>query len=109
MVESAGRLYASGAGVSTRGVTARLNVRVIPGASRNKIAGWIGGAVKIRVQAPAEKGKANVAVISVLADFLDIPAKRLSICAGHASQNKVVEVQGVSDADLISRLSALVI
>jgi hypothetical protein len=90
-------------------MTAHLNVRVIPGASRNKVAGWIGGAVKIRVQAPPEKGKANAAVISLLADFLDIPAKHLSICAGHASQNKVVEVQGVSDAELISRISALLI
>ena len=89
-------------------MTARLNVKVIPGASRNKIAGWIGDAVKIRVQAPPEKGKANAAVIALLAHFLDIPAKQLSICAGHTSQNKVVEVQGVSDAELISRLSALV-
>jgi uncharacterized protein (TIGR00251 family) len=89
-------------------MTAYLNVKVIPGASRNKIAGWIGDAVKIRVQAPPEKGKANAAVIALLADFLDIPAKQLSICAGHTSQNKVVEVQGVSDAELISRLSALV-
>lgn len=88
-------------------MTARLNVKVIPGASRNKIAGWIGDALKIRVQAPPEKGKANAAVISLLADFLDIPAKHLSICAGHASQNKVVEVQGLSDAELISKLSAL--
>lgn len=89
-------------------MSAYLNVKVIPGASRNKIAGWIGDAVKIRVQAPPEKGKANAAVIALLADFLDIPAKQLSICAGHTSQNKVVEVQGVSDAELISRLSALV-
>ena len=86
---------------------ARLDVRVIPGASQNRIAGWIGEVVKIRVQAPPEKGKANAAVISLLADFLNIPAKRLSICAGHASQNKIVEVQGVSDAELISKLSAL--
>jgi len=88
-------------------MTARLNVKVIPGASRNKIAGWIGDALKIRVQAPPEKGKANAAVISLLADFLDIPAKHLSICVGHGSQNKVVEVQGLSDAELISKLSAL--
>ena len=88
-------------------MTARFNVKVIPGASRNKIAGWIGDAVKIRVQAPPEKGKANAAVISLLADLLEIPAKRISICAGHASQNKVVEVQGVSDAELIAKLSAL--
>jgi uncharacterized protein len=88
-------------------MTAHLKVKVIPGAAQNKIAGWLGDAVKIRVQAPPEKGKANAAVISLLADFLDIPAKQLSICAGHASQHKVVEIQGITAAELISRLSAL--
>lgn len=88
-------------------MNSHLSVKVVPGASQNKIAGWIGDAVKIRVQAPPEKGKANAAVISLLADFLNIPAKHLSICAGHASQNKVVEVQGVSDAELINKLSRL--
>ena len=88
-------------------MNSHLRVKVIPGASQNKIAGWIGDAVKLRVQAPPEEGKANAAVISLLADFLNIPAKHLSICAGHASQNKVVEVQGVSDAELINKLSRL--
>jgi uncharacterized protein len=88
-------------------MNSQLSVKVIPGASQNKIAGWIGDALKIRVQAPPEKGKANAAVISLLADFLNIPEKRLSICAGHGSQNKVVEVQGVSDAELINKLSGL--
>jgi uncharacterized protein len=93
--------------LSNRRTSSHLNVKVIPGAAQNKIAGWIGDAVKIRVQAPPEKGKANVAVISLLADFLEIPAKHLSICAGHASQNKIVEVQGVSDAELTNKLAAL--
>lgn len=89
------------------GSHAYLRVKVIPGATQNKIAGWLGDAVKIRVQAPAEKGKANAAVISLLADFLDVPPKRLSICAGHASQNKVVEVQELSAAELLKKLAGL--
>lgn len=88
-------------------MNSHLNVKVIAGASENQIAGWIGDAVKIRVQAPPEKGRANDAVISMLADFLNVPAKHLSICAGHSSPNKVVEVQGVSDAELINKLSVL--
>ena len=93
--------------VQGQGMKSHLSVKVIPGASQNKIAGWIGDAIKIRVQAPPEKGKANAAVISLLADFLDVPANQLSICAGHTSQNKVVEVQGISDAELIHKLAGL--
>ncbi len=91
--------------MSIRGTHSQLRVKIIPGSTQNKIVGWLGDAVKIRVQAPPEKGKANAAVISLLADFLDIPARQLSICAGHASPNKVVEVQGVSAAELTSKLA----
>ncbi len=89
-------------------MTSHLHVKVIPGASQNKISGWIGEALKIRVRAPPEAGKANAAVIALLSEFLDVPARHLHISAGHASQNKVVEVQGVSDLELISKLSRLV-
>jgi len=95
------------ADLSIRGTHSQLRVKVIPGATQNKIAGWLGDAVKIRVQAPPEKGKANAAVISVLAEFLDVPAKQLSICAGHTSQYKVVAVQGLSAAELAGRLAGL--
>lgn len=85
----------------------RLRVKVVPGASQSKIAGLLGEVVKIRVQAPPEKGKANGAVLKILAEFLEVPVKQLSICTGHTSQNKVVEVQGVSDAELTIKLSQL--
>jgi uncharacterized protein len=85
----------------------RLTVKVVPGASRSKIAGLLGGALKVRVQAPPEKGKANAAVLALLADFLGVPEKHLRIHAGPASSNKVVEVQGLSDEDLGRKLSKL--
>lgn len=86
-------------------MTARLTVKVIPGASQTKIAGLLGDALKIRVQAQPEKGKANTAVLEILAVFLGVSVHQLTICTGHTSQIKVVEIEGVSDAELARKLS----
>jgi uncharacterized protein (TIGR00251 family) len=85
----------------------RLTIKVIPGASQTKIAGLLGDTVKIRVQAPPEKGKANIAVIDILAKFLGVPAHQITLCSGATSQNKVVEIQGLSSEELASKLSTL--
>lgn len=42
----------------------RLAVKVVPGSSRDQIVGRLGDALKIKVTAPAEKGKANTAVVT---------------------------------------------
>lgn len=64
----------------------------------------LGDALKVRVKAPPEKGRANAAVLKLVAEFLDLPANRLSICAGHASSTKIVEIQGISDDELSRKL-----
>jgi uncharacterized protein len=86
-------------------MTARLTIKVVPGASQTKIAGWLGDALKIRVQAQPEKGKANIAVLEILAKFLGVATRQLTICSGHSSQTKVVEVEGISAAELARKLS----
>ena len=100
-------LQALGGFTTNLGMKSRLSVKVVPGASQSKIAGLLGDSVKIRVQAPPEKGKANEAVLSLLAKFLGVSVNQLSICTGHTSANKVIEVQGVSDAELTTKLSQL--
>ena len=73
-----------------------LRLRVVPGAHRAGIVGRHGDAWKIRVAAAPEAGKANDAVIDLLARTLDIPSRDLELTAGGASRSKVVAVQGLT-------------
>lgn len=90
---------------SSRGRAIQLQIKVVPGSSRDGVAGWLGEALKIRVRAPAERGKANAAVLATLAAALGVPRESVSIVAGRASARKVVEISGLSDAEVRQRLS----
>jgi len=72
-------------------------VKVVPGSSRDQIVGWLGDALKIKVTAPPEKGKANERVVELLAGALGIDAADVAIVAGHASPSKVVAIAGLDD------------
>jgi len=77
--------------VSVAGGT-RLRLRVKPGARKTAIVGVHGGALKVAVAAAPEKGKANRAVVKLLAEVLDLPASAVTIAAGETSQDKVAEI-----------------
>jgi len=87
--------------------TARITVKVSPGASQDKIAGWLGDILKIRVHAQPDKGKANLAVTELLAASLDIPSRNVSVCAGYKSRTKVIEIAELTDAELREKLVVL--
>lgn len=69
----------------------RLQVKVVPGAGRAGVSGWMGDRLKIRVTAPPEKGKANGAVVDLLAETLGVPRARVRIVSGASSPLKTVE------------------
>lgn len=73
----------------------RIPVKVVPGASRDGISGWLGDSLKLRVTAPPEGGKANKAVIQLLSAALDVPRSSVSIVSGTSSARKIVEVPGL--------------
>lgn len=75
----------------------RLNVKVVPGSSRDQIVGWLGDALKIKEAAPPEQGKANGAVVELLAKRLGIGTGDITIESGHASPSKVVAITGMDD------------
>lgn len=76
----------------------RLSLKVVPGSSRDEIIGWLGDSLKVKVKAPPEKGRANKAVIALLADRLGIDALSIAMVSGHGSPAKVVDVEGMDAA-----------
>lgn len=82
----------------------KLSLKVVPGASRSGIAGWLGDSLKVRVTAPAESGKANAAVIEVLSETLNIPKNFIEIVVGGASPRKVVEIDGLTETEINEKL-----
>jgi uncharacterized protein (TIGR00251 family) len=83
----------------------RLRVRVSPGARRGGVAGRVGDVWKLRVTAPAEGGRANDAVVHLLADTVDVPRRRVTLVSGHTAREKVVELQGVEAAEAERKLA----
>lgn len=71
-----------------------LKLRVKPGAKRNALLGRHGEALKLSVTAPPDKGKANRAVIELLAEALDLPASAIEIVGGAGSRDKTVRIEG---------------
>lgn len=69
-----------------------LRVKAVPGASRSEIVGILGARLKIRIAAPSEHGKANQALLLLIADWLG--TKNIDLIAGRASAEKTVRVIG---------------
>jgi uncharacterized protein (TIGR00251 family) len=81
-------------------------VKVVPGASRDKIAGEYDGGLKVTVARPPQDGAANIAVIALLAKQLGISKDQIQITRGHTNPRKTVQVTGLSIEQLQSRLNA---
>lgn len=83
----------------------RLTLRVSPGAPRSRVVGRYGTGWKVRVAAPATDGRANDALIKLLASTFDVPAARVQIVSGHTSRDKTVSLAGLV-ADEVERCLA---
>ena len=86
-------------------MSTRLNLRVSPGAARNAVVGRHGDAWKLRVAAAPEAGRANDAVVRLLAEALAVPARDVEIVSGHASRDKIVTLQGLTPDEIERRLA----
>ena len=84
--------------------TTRLRIRVSPGARATEFVGRHGDAWKVRVAAAPEHGRANEAVLGLLADRLRVAPAELTLVAGRSSRDKVVELHGLGAEEADRRL-----
>jgi hypothetical protein len=78
----------------------RLRLRVSPGAARSAVVGRYGNAWKVRVAAVPEDGKANDAVVELVARSTGVARDRVTLVSGFASRDKIVELDGVDPESL---------
>ena len=84
--------------------TARLEIKVQPGASRNEIGPLKDGILNIRVNQPPHRGRANEAVTLLLSNSLGVPKSCISMVGASKSRLKSLEINNISQAVVNERL-----
>jgi len=88
--------------IRAAGDAVRVDVLVVPNASRSHIVGLHGDRVKVRIASPPEKGKANKELVALLVDATG--AAHATVVSGGASRRKTVDLFGVSTPAVLARL-----
>jgi len=71
-----------------------INLHAQPGARREKLCGMHGDALKLAVRQAAQDGKANAAIVALMADLLGCAKRDVEVAAGHTSRRKRLFVSG---------------
>ena len=82
-----------------------IAVKVVPRAATDGVVGWLDGALKVRVAAPPEDGRANRAVEALLAARLGLKKRAVRVASGHGSAHKRVSVAGLDRDEIVRRLA----
>ena len=82
-----------------------FSVRVQPRASKDEIAGEMGGALKVRLRAPAVEDRANEALVEFLAELLKTSRSAVRILSGERSRTKRIEIRGVTRQQVLALLA----
>jgi uncharacterized protein (TIGR00251 family) len=84
-----------------------LSLRVQPGAKRSALlARLASGEYKVAVAAPPLEGRANEAVVELVSELLGVKRRQVTVARGTSSRSKLIEVEGLDDADVHARLAA---
>jgi uncharacterized protein (TIGR00251 family) len=89
-----------------KAVSTRVRLRVSPGAHSAQVVGRHGEAWKVRVAAPPEGGRANEAVVRLLAETLSLPRDAVTLVSGHGARDKIVQLAGLDPTQIERRLSS---
>ena len=81
-----------------------VEVRAQPRASHDRIGGFRGGALRVYVAAPPERGKANARLLKLVADSLGIAKQRVRLVRGETSRTKRLRIAGISEAEFRDRI-----
>ncbi len=84
-----------------------MDVKVVPGASRDRVVGLLGDRLKIAVSAPAEKGKANKAVCAALAEALGVSPRSVEVVSGPTQPRKTLGIEGLTPAQVRDKLRGI--
>jgi uncharacterized protein len=84
-----------------------LKVHVKAGAFQDEVACEENGELKIRIRAQREKGKANEALIKLLALYFDIPKSHIEITSGFTSPHKTVIFRNFQLSMVLSKMKPL--
>jgi len=83
-----------------------LRLHVVPDAKSDKVVGQHGGAIKIKLRAPAVEGRANAALIRFLSQQLELPRHAIVLERGRTSRDKLVRIDGLPEEEVRCRLLA---
>ena len=81
-----------------------LKVRAAPGSKGDRVLGVHGDALRVAVRAPADRGKANAALVEVIARALGLRRSEVALHAGGASRDKWIRIDSLSREELSRRL-----
>ncbi len=84
-----------------------LQVKVVPGASRDEVAGLYGDGIKLRVSTPAQKGMANQRACEILAQWLQWPQSQIELISGATQPRKRFRIAGLSQTMLQAKMQSL--
>lgn len=72
-----------------------LRVHAVPRASKTSFAGFHGDAIKVRIQAPPEDGRANVALCEWVARLFNLSRRSVELVSGCSSREKTLRLSGI--------------